>query len=511
MAESQDLLSKPAALFQKGAYSQAIEEAQKLKPSESIDQGKVQFFIGTSFAKLQQFDKAIPHYKKSVALGYEPEQIYFDLGQAYYASQKIDEADAAFKKSILKKFKVAASAYYVAYIRQMKEDRPGATDYYNRIQKLSKDPENVKQAALFQLAEMEFDKHSEEKNKQRKANLLDEYVLPLYEKVVDFSADSPLGEQAKQKIATIESEISAVNDRMVNGNPTPRKPYTLRLSQDFSYDTNVITEADEALIQVSEKDSFISKTGILAKYQWNIRKRFSVVPEFNGSITLHSRRSYPKVYQNDNISLSPAVRTKWEHFSGGKAATALFDIEYNLMLRDYEQQHKWPYYTRYINFVVGERVTWFATGSTTLKISAKFAENYNPDRNNITPAVSLGQNIKIAGRWDLQNTLSADYLRARDDFNDEINYKLSQNITFPKLFEKVDFSPSLSMTIKDTLKQKGSRGNEFLLNPSFGLSREILAALDGTFDYAFSKNYSKAKDTYQYTKHEIKLGAAYSF
>jgi len=61
------------------------------------------------------------------------------------------------------------------------------------------------------------------------------------------------------------------------------------------------------------------------------------------------------------------------------------------------------------------------------------------------------------------------------------------------------------------MKQKGTRGNELLVNPNVTLSREIIPNLDGTFEYGYSKNYSKAKDTYQYTKHELKLGAGYNF
>jgi hypothetical protein len=61
------------------------------------------------------------------------------------------------------------------------------------------------------------------------------------------------------------------------------------------------------------------------------------------------------------------------------------------------------------------------------------------------------------------------------------------------------------------MKQKGTRGNELLVNPSFVLSRGLGRRFDGTFEYSYSKNYSKSKDLYQYTKHELKLGAGYSF
>lgn len=510
-ASDQKILADALELFNKGAYSQSIERAKQVKGQDKETQANLELFVATTYSKMQAFDKAIPFYRRAENLGSTAPNLNYDLGQAYFANQKLAEAEEQFKKSIVKKFKVAASAYYVGYIRQLKEDRAGAKDFYQRIQRLGSDPDKVKQPALFQLAELEFDHYNQEENKTRRLKLIDKEVLPLYRAARDFESGTPTYDAAVAKIAELERELEVITLRMVNGNPIPKNPYSLKLSQDFTYDSNVITEADGALVQISEKDSLVSKTAVFGKYQFNWKQRFSFVPELNASITMHSRRSTPRVYQNDNISINPALRSKWEHFSRGKAATALFDVEYAYMLRDYQQTHKWPYYSRSINFVFGERVTWFPTGSTTVKLAVKFSENYNPDRNSITPQFSFQQNVKIYGKYDLQNTFTADYLRARNDFNDEKNYKLRHNVTLPNAFEKVSMTPSFSVTMKDTMKQKGTRGNEWLVNPSISLSRDLLPKLDANFEYSFSKNFSKDEVSYQYTKHEIKLGAGYSF
>jgi hypothetical protein len=499
------------AEMEKGAYNRALQIASTVKASDRDSQAKLALLQATAHAKLQAFDKALPFYRRAERLGSKAPNLPYDFGQALFATQNLKEAEAQFKKSIVKPFKQAPSAYYVGYIRQLLEDKVGAQDFYSRIQKLSADPDFVKQPALYQIAEVENDFYDKEKNKARRLKLKDEKVLPLYRAARDFESGTPAHEQAKTKIEELEREIAEVYGRMVNGNPLPRKAYSLRLSQELGFDSNVITEADEALIEVSNKDSFLSKTSVLGKYQFNWRRRFSFVPELSANANLHSRRSTPRVYQNDSITIAPALRSKWEHFSRGKAATGLFDVEFNLMLRDYEAQHKFPYYSRSLNFVVGERVTWFATGSTTLKLALKFLENYNPERNSYSPAFTLQQNVKLSQRYDLQNTFTADYLHARNDFNDERNYKLRHSVTLTKLIAKIDVTPSLSFTLKDTMKQKGTRGNELLFNPNLSLSREIIPELDGTFEYSYSKNYSKAKDTYQYTKHELKLGAGYNF
>lgn len=515
----QKVLAEAFAMFKKGAYAQAIEKAEGIKSGDKETVGTVAFFIASSHAKLQNFDKAAEYYQKTIASGHNPPGLHYDYGQALYATQKLKEAEQAFRKSIINKFKMGASAYYIAYIRQTLDDSAGAKDFYQRIGKLSNDPDQVKQAALLQIAEMAMDEANElkEKEKEKKElrakrkRLLEGDVTNLYKRARDYSPDTDTAQLAEAKLKEIDRELDEMVERMRNGNPMPRQPFTLSLSQDFTFDSNVITRADEALALVSNKDAVLSKTGMLARYQFNFARAVSVIPELNSSITYHSRRTQSEVFQNDNIVIAPALRTKVEHWSAGKPATMIMDFEFNYMLRDWAKAHKFQFYTRYYNFVLGERAKWFATGSTTIKANIKFLENYNPAKNNYQPGLSITQLISLGGGLNLTNTLSADYLHARDDFNDETNFKLRHSVTFSKFIEKIDLTTALAMTFKDTMKQKGQRGNEFTLNPSIAFNRELLKRFDGTFDYGYTKNWSKDKRNYQYTKHEVHFGVSYRF
>ncbi|MCO5142498.1 MAG: hypothetical protein M9962_05350 [Oligoflexia bacterium] len=510
-ANEKDRMASAYEAFSKGAYTQAIDIADGIQSADKEMQSTVALFVASAYAKLQTFDKAEPYYERAIKLGNKSPNIFYDYGQALFATQKIREAEEQFKKSIVQKYKMGASAYYIGYCRQLLEDFAGARDYYNRIQKLSTDPDSVKQPALMQMAEIEYEIAGELKNKDEKRTYLKEKVLPLYKKVRDFASGTPAHEQAVTKITQVEGEISQHAERMRNGVPIPLQPYTLKISNEFGYDSNVITQADEALVQVSNKNSFYLKPMLLAKYQFNFAKAVSLTPELTTFMQYYVRRDAPRVYQNDNISFTAALRSKFEHWSKKQPATALVELEWNLMLRDYEQQHKFPYYSRYWNLVIGERVKWFNTGTTTLKLSLKLLENYNPDRNSYSPTISFQQNIKVADKWDWSNTLSFDYLHARNDVNDEKNYKYKQSMAMTDLWKKITFTPSLTLNLKDTMKQKGSRGNEFLVNPSLNFSKDLFKNFSGDLEYAFSKNYSKAKDTYKYTKHELKFTTAYSF
>jgi hypothetical protein len=495
--------------FQKGAYTEALSLAGRITAVQKDDRAALSLFKAASHAKLQEFDKAIPHYKDAIAQNTDAISVHYDLGQALFATQRLKEAEESFFRSMKRRYKIGASAYYIGYIRQLQEDYKVALGYYRRIQLMKQDRDKVKQPALYQMAEITQDKIAEQEEKNEKQKLLrwESEVVPLYERARDFEEGTATYDQSKTKIAELEREFQKLVEKMRNGVPIPRKPFLARFSQDVIYDTNVITLAEGSLDQVSYKDSVISRTGLFMRTQWNWAKRVSFLPELNLMGTMHSRRSTPRVFQNDNINFSPALRTKLEHTSAGAPATLQFDIEYNYMLRDYKQQHRFSTFTKSLGFGLSQRARWLSKRPLTLKVGVKFSENYNPDRNAITPSASISQGIAI-GSKELQNNLSAEYLRARNDFNDEKTYRLRQSMAFRELFPKIDLNVSFTTALKDTMKQKGARGNELLLNPTLSLTRSIGNNLEGTLEYGYSKNISKDKRNYQYNKHEYRLGIA---
>lgn len=82
---------------------------------------------------------------------------------------------------------------------------------------------------------------------------------------------------------------------------------------------------------------------------------------------------------------------------------------------------------------------------------------------------------------------------------------------FSDFWKDIDFTPGLTWSFKDTMKQKGERGVEILVNPSVGINYDYTDKFSVNAEYGFTKNFSKAKRTYQYTQHDLKIGAVYSF
>ncbi|RZA06503.1 MAG: hypothetical protein EOP11_10240 [Proteobacteria bacterium] len=503
-------LTAAKTALDRGGYPYVIQTLSSLHFTNPAEEAQSNFLLATAHAKLQAFDRALPHYKSAIRLNSPAPSLPYDYGQALFATQALAEAEEQFKISIVNKYKVAASGYYVGYLRQLQENYAGAADFYRRIQRLDGDEDKVKQPALFQLAELEYEKAQRLADPELKSESLRMTVLLLYEAARDFAEGTPAAKMSAERIAEITRATTARAERMANGIPLPLQPFSLRLAQEIGFDSNVITQADDALVEVSGKDSPFSRTSAFGRYQWNFWERFSLTPELYAAATFYGRRSEPRVFQNDNIVLAPALRSKWEHTSRGAPATALFDIEFNYMLRDYPQDHSLPFYSRFWNFSLGERVKWFDTGTTTLRLAFKLFENYDPRRNSLSPAFSLQQNVRIFNAFDLQNTFSADYFRARDDQYDETNYRLRQAVSFPRLFERVDFLPSLSLQAKDTMKQSYFRGTEILINPAILFTRPFAKQFEASLEYGFSKNFSKSDDQFQYTKHEARVGIAYT-
>ena len=298
--KNQKTLAEALALFNKGAYSQALEKAESIRLDNKETRAAVYFFLANTHAKMQAFDKASEFYQKTLDAGSTAQSLHYDYGQALFAQQKLKEAESEFRKSLAVDFKVGASAYYIAYIRSVFDDKASAREFYTRITKLQHDPDKVKQSSLLQLAELAYDEAQDMKDDPKKRverkRLLEREVQRLYRRARDYDPNTPVADQARARLIEIEAQIEAMAPRMRNGNPLPIQRYTLLLSQDLTYDSNVITQADEALIQVSNNDALIWKTGLIAKYQFQAAYTFSFIPELASAITYHSRRKIGRAH-----------------------------------------------------------------------------------------------------------------------------------------------------------------------------------------------------------------------
>lgn len=505
-ATLQEQIETATQLFAKGSYASARDllAGAKLGEGSQAEQAMAHYLVALSDSKLQNFDSAIKEFSQASAV--KANDYHYNYGQALFSAQKFPEAQREFKRSIVQKYKIGASAYYIAYIAQISEDDALARDFYTRIQRMAEDKDEVKQASLLQLAELDFSQAQEDKNNEKKSLKLQKRVVPAFENARDFTKDTPIAEQASHRLEDVEKIIDGLAPKMRNGTAIPKKAYNLKLSQETEYDSNVTTQGDQSTTAISNHDSMILRPDIYARYQINIAQIVSLLPEVNFTTDYHTRRDQALVYQNDSITMAPALRTKTEHMAFGSAATMLVDLESSYMLRDYQQTHTYKYYNRYVNLAIGERLRYFTTGTTSLKFGYKDYQSQDNRRNAYIPSMTLSQSTRIQDGFILQNSYTMDRTYSQDDFYDEKNYKLSSSTNFKDAMGKWDLNPSLAVSIKDTMKQKGSRGNEVTLNPSLETTRDISKIIDLSIKYAYTRTWSRDTASYQYKKHVLTLG-----
>ncbi len=496
-------LTEAYGYYKKGNYPQAIRVSQSI--ADPDDPAGVAFFQGTVYSKMQEFLLAAEAFKFAEQKNCQEKSIHYDRGQALYAAQKLEEARDEFLLSAKQNYKKGASYYYVAFVFQTLEDFDSAKKYYGKIAALSDDADHVKQPSLFQVGEILYQENEKVQDADLKRLHLLDTVLPAYERAANFEAGTETSITAEGRITEVDQKIDAALPRMINGVPLPRRAYTLNFSEALEYNTNVTYQADSSVLQVSNKDALGDTLTMLARYQWNLAGRWSILPEVYLSATYYSRTNTPAVYQNDNVNILPALRTRYEHTVSQHPASLLLEVEYDYMLRDYQQLHRLPYYSRYWNYVLGERAKFFDMGATTIKLGLKLAENEDPSRNDINPSISLDQVVRVWGKYDLDNTVTYDYVRSRNSYYDERNYTLKESMAMPKLLGKTDFTPSLSLAAKDTMNQQYFRGIELNVNPSITFSRELGKKWSLDFTYSFIRYLSKSVDQYEYTQHDAKF------
>lgn len=524
-------------LYKKGAYPQALElinaqinaplvvgapvsspsPSPTFSPAPTSDaqaqetQATLHYWAGLCNNRMQIFDVAATHFQKAKALNANFEDLDYELGQALYSSQQMKPARDAFLASAQKNFKKGASTYYLAFISQILEEYPQALKTYDSIIKFPTDTENVKQGSLLQIAEVKLILFEKSKPGKDRNNRLRVEILPLFERTINYKDGTTVADQAKQRLAQIKTSMIAATPTLANGMPLPAQLWSVRLSQAAKYDTNVISQAEQSLTQVSNRASVISKSDLMGKYLFVFDNRWTLAPELGFAYTYHFNRNEPLVYQNDSLSTSTALRTRLEYTLFDAPAATHLDVEFNHLLRDVTMEKKLSYYSRYFNFTLGQRIKIIGTGNTTFALNAKFYENQDVNQNAIDPGVSVNHFFPINRDFSLGVNLAFDYNRAKASTNDRKNYRILTTFHMPDFLLGFDMSLMLDFLYVDTMEMQSTRGYETTITPGFSAAHNFNSHLNLLLNYMFTKNNSLDVQNYAYSKHLVTLELGYRF
>jgi len=514
-AQNKKIFDKAAELYFNGQYTEALIDLDKIQTEISQNQTKNQEDLGLTHywkglinIKLFEYEKAINHFNQAISLKYIPKEIYYELGQAYFASDKLDKAEECFKKSISQKYKKAVSMYYVGYIAKELKDYKRAFKYFRGIQKLTDDPETseVIQSAEFQIGDIYLDKVERHPDAFR---AVDNHVIPQYEKALSINTKSNLASKIQEKIAMLQRKYDLILLQLRNGRPVLNPPYFLRLNLETGYDSNVTFSPNNTTVLESDKASSFYKVGSFGKYTFYYSDFISISPEIGFTQTKYLKRE-EQIYKNDSRMFFPALRTAYEYNLGKKAASHLFDLEYSDVRRDVNSREKLDFNSSAKSFSLGERINYLRIGETTIRYKQRELNSYIDFSDSTTRSLILEQVLSFKSFLAFFY-MSYDELRNKDNMFDTDSLTTRVDFLLPTF--KNWFTPVVGMGITRTnpINDVSNRGIEYLYNPSVRLNRNLDSHWRTGFKFDYQLNQSKDTDQFAFRKALASLEIEYLY
>lgn len=497
--------------FKNGQYPKALSELEKMDVKTNSLSSKA-YLSGLSYSRMQEYDKAIAQFEIAIKEKNTSADLYYEYGQALYASNELKKARVAFQTSADKNFNPSASLYYVAHISQILEEFDVAKDNYTKVLKEKTTDTKMKQIAQFQLGETLL-AIAREKSVQKEDLLrrVERYVLPLMTSAYEQDTSTTLASDIQKRMSEIKVEFKLDPDLMENGRRISSKRYSGYASQKVRHDDNISLVSEENNVQQSKKSSFILETEGYASYNFVAKKRFIISPEARLTYTQHTNRTDPEVYQNDSFVMSMALKNKYEHTFKNLPASFLFDIDYSKTNKDWQAQKKKEFYAKSTTFTVGESFSYFDFGDTTVRLKRKNYIGANEEISNHTTTLSADQTVFLPIQHLIVGLFEADFI---DNFNSTTTstntYLFRVDYIIPEIKPTYTLALAMAATFTDTLEQKSTRGMESMWNPSVDLAKDLNDHSRVSINYDFTK--SNSDDTnYAYTKSVFTAEYRYSF
>jgi tetratricopeptide (TPR) repeat protein len=494
--------------YKSGAYQKTINIINDL-PANSYPVATTEYWLGLSYARLQEFSTAIPHFKRAIKARSPRKDIHYELGQALYAMNELSSARKSFKKSYRINYKPSPSLYYVAHISQLLERHADAKQAYMDLYNHSGTGPRMRQVALFQLGEV-FVALAVKKHNPH--SLIEKYVLPLFKKAISVDPPSEVSKEISKRKQELMIRYQLDPHLMRSGERVPSKAYHLSLAETIKYDTNSTLSTDDPSKQATKEKTTIFDTMVNADYRFLLFKRVAVVTGAMLNHSYYGNRTSPSVYTNDSYSLTPSLKTKIFHRLLNRRANFIFDTAYAYNARDWSQTKQVEYYDQSTSFTVGEKLKYFPWGDTTLKFKLKTSKGHESSLDKKSSNFSLSQMIIMPWRHVGMLLTSIDDLKYTNDSNsDNRTYLMRFDYIAPNILAtKLTFSANITTIWLDTKEQKESRGVEFSYTPGLKIAVPVSHNLDLSLSYDFTSNKSKQSD-YTYTKHVTSLDVSANY
>lgn len=514
-ASRSHLFKKAGELYTQGRYQSAIEELSaveaKLRSQKKKDKGQlglVVYWKGITFSKTQDYPAAIKSYEEALRLGFKPQDIHYEFGQALFAAEKLPLAREQFRESVKREFKPAVSLYYMGYISRELGEKKKAFNYLRAIAKINtSEALEVRQAAEMQIGDIYLDQVERHPNAFRG---VEKHVIPQYEAAYNLNPDSKLSPTIKEKIIGLQRKYDLILFNLRNGRPTLHPPYYLRLAQEIGMDTNVTYTPTETTVSEAKQASGFTKSSAMGRYTFYLWDFISIAPEANFTYTRYMNRE-PEIYRNDNTFTSVGLRNAYEHTLWRKPAATLFDLEYSELTRDLRKESDGlEFNSSATTLSIGERFNFFSRGESVIRLRKRIMDSFVDTQDSTTHSL-LWEQIVALGLNTLLMYTSYDQVRVKDKLYSTNALTVRADLIMSRVRDWFTPSVGLAFTSVDPINNRNQRGRETLINPNARLAKTFGKNWRGNLRYDYQNNQSEDKQNFAYKKSVYSFELEYLF
>ena len=444
---SQDYFSLAFKHFKLGIYQDAIVELKKIHSSDEKVRSTKYYFLGISYARLQNYDEAVKNLEISLSLKNDSKDIYYELGQAYYAKNDLHKAKSFFLRSTDQGYKRSICYYYIGYIHQILDDYESAQVFYQKAINSKETDIRTRQVSLYQLGNVIY---SSSQDQNKVSNIVSEQVIPLFKKSINTDKSHiSFIKDVKKEIIDLQKKY-----HLNTGIITDEGRWSGNFETKLIYDDNITLKNDLPTTIPSKEDSFISQTQLYGQYNYNFDNRSLITPTLRFQYIQHFERDIPEVYQNDTYLINPAISYVYKTTAFKKHSNIYFSYNFKYIERDRLHQKKKVFYSRGHQYSLGQKVNILKFGSTNFKVKYKSYDSFSDSRNNQTYTLSLNQFIFLQNKTALIVFHQSDFIKFKDDFYSSNNFTLRFDWIIPNAKNTQRFQLFHSFGLLDTKKTK---------------------------------------------------------
>lgn len=507
---TKDLLARAFKEFSTGSYGEALSLLNRIKQGSDKQMGSKFYLKGLSKNRLQRFDESIPDFVQAIKYGEKTKDIYYEYGQALYASSELEKARKSFVKSYHTGFKTITSLYYAGHVSQLLEEHKKAKQFFEQILKEEKEDKKMRQIARFQLTESMLTL-TEGKSDSEISRLVEKFILPQMKLARDEVDGTDVKRDIVARISEVERRYGLDPDKFRNGKPIPAAKFKGSFTQKIQYDNNVSLADDQATVVTTKKDSYILDSTFKISRPFSWKRRFALSPALSLNYIHHTNREDSTVFTNDSYSFDPSIDGRFEYLIGKKQASTSLKYEYDYTARDKDANKSTVYYSRAQTWSLTQKVKIFKFGPTSLKLKKKFFRAHSLALENDVDTLSLDQIAILKGGKLLIFLFQYDDTDQFNDTNSSTSSMLFRtDFIWSNILPEINWNIALAYTLLDTKAQSISRGTEKTINPSTKLTKKIGDDLKVSFEYSYTDKSSLSSSN-KYNKHQSTFEINYSF